>query len=417
MPGIIPRRTFLRRNLPMKLDKIMEVADALSMLAITFKEAEVDAKALSALSALDEDIYNNLIIISEALGLKVQSKDQESQTVDETKTEEAKPDETTEAFGRKKVVGFTAPEPEEPEPVVVAKAEEKDDTDAVVINADDIIPAKISDEVVPGYFATKYPNILISRDGHVIYKATSNSGWTPLKAYPDANGTLRIRIKNNSIRDLTFPISRTLLETFVGIPTDNWRSCTVLHKDGDKNNLELDNLVWLGHRIGRPHLSEDMWESAFQIGVKMMRENPATSMTDIGRALHSKKIMGVTSWMESYKRQPELFNKYFRKEGRKVFLRETPVESIEAQILLISDKAKQISETRSYISGKGVLKDNDKVLPILTCIKSNTSNNLDSTANIMNKLNKRYGKLYISAALVDKVKDKKLCKDLCDLVF
>ena len=400
----------------MKLDKIMEVADALSMLAITFKEAEVDAKALSALSALDEDIYNNLIIISEALGLKVQSKDQESQTVDETKTEEAKPEETTEAFGRKKVIGFTAPEPEEPEPVVAAKAEEKDNDDAVVINADDIIPAKLAEELVPGYFATKYPNILISRDGHVIYKANSNSGWTPLNAYPDANGTLRIRIKNSNIRDLTFPINRTLLETFVGIPTDNWRSCTVLHKDGDKTNMEIDNLVWLGHRIGRSHLSEDMWESAFQIGVKMMRENPATSMTDIGRALHSKKIMGVTSWMESYKRQPELFNKYFRKEGRKVFLRETPVESIEAQILLISDKAKQISETRSYISGKGVLKDNDKVLPILTCIK-NTTGHLDSTANIMSKINKRYGKLYISQKLVDEVKAKKLCKDLCDLVF
>ena len=394
----------------------MEVADALSMLAITFKEAEVDAKALSALSALDEDIYNNLIIISEALGLKVQSKDQESQTVDETKTEEAKPEETTEAFGRKKVIGFTAPEPEEPEPVVAAKAEEKDNDDAVVINADDIIPAKLAEELVPGYFATKYPNILISRDGHVIYKANSNSGWTPLNAYPDANGTLRIRIKNSNIRDLTFPINRTLLETFVGIPTDNWRSCTVLHKDGDKTNMEIDNLVWLGHRIGRSHLSEDMWESAFQIGVKMMRENPATSMTDIGRALHSKKIMGVTSWMESYKRQPELFNKYFRKEGRKVFLRETPVESIEAQILLISDKAKQISETRSYISGKGVLKDNDKVLPILTCIK-NTTGHLDSTANIMSKINKRYGKLYISQKLVDEVKAKKLCKDLCDLVF
>jgi len=400
----------------MKLDKIMEVADALSMLAITFKEAEVDAKALSALSALDEGVYDNLIIISEALGLKVQSKDQESQTVDETKTEDTKPEETIEAFGRKKVVGFTAPEPEEPEPVVVAKAEEKDD-DAVVINSDDIIPAKLAEEVVPGYFATKYPNILISRDGHVIYKANQSSGWTPLKAYPDANGTLRIRIKNSNIRDLTFPISRTLLETFVGIPTDNWRSCTVLHKDGDKTNLEIDNLVWLGHRICRPHLSEDMWESAFQIGVKMMQENPDTSMTDIGRVLHSKKIMGVTSWMESHKRQPDLFNKYFRKEGRKVFLRETTVESIEIKILSITDKTKQISETKSYISGKGILKDNDKVLPILTCIKSPTTNNVDSTPNIMARLNKRYGKLYISAALVDKVKDKKLCKELCDLVF
>lgn len=402
----------------MKINKIVEVADALSLLATTFREAEVDAKALSALSALDEDIYDNLIIISEALGIKVsKSKDNESKTVDETKTEEAKPEGTTEAFGRKKVIGFAAPESEEPEPVVVAKAEEKDD-DAVIINADDIIPAKLAEEVVPGYFATKYPNILISRDGHVIYKANSNSGWTPLNAYPDANGTLRIRIKNSNIRDLTFPINRTLLETFVGIPTDNWRSCTVLHRDGDKTNMEIDNLVWLGHRIGRSHLSEDMWEAAFQLGAEMMRKDPDTTMTDIGRALHSRKIMGVTSWMESYKRQPDLFNKYFRKEGRRVFLRETTDESIKIKtILSITDKAKQISETRSYISGKGVLKDNDKVLPILTCIKSNTSNNLDSTANIMNKLNKRYGKLYISAALVDKVKDKKICKDLCDLVF
>lgn len=402
----------------MKINKIVEVADALSLLATTFKEAEVDAKALSALSALDEDIYDNLIIISEALGIKVsKSKDNESKTVDETKTEEAKPEGTTEAFGRKKVIGFAAPESEEPEPVVVAKAEEKDD-DAVIINADDIIPAKLAEEVVPGYFATKYPNILISRDGHVIYKANSNSGWTPLNAYPDANGTLRIRIKNSNIRDLTFPINRTLLETFVGIPTDNWRSCTVLHKDGDKTNMEIDNLVWLGHKIGRSHLSEDMWEAAFQLGAEMMRKDPDTTMTDIGRALHSRKIMGVTSWMESYKRQPDLFNKYFRKEGRRVFLRETTDESIKIKtILSITDKAKQISETRSYINGKGVLKDNDKVLPILTCIKSNTSNNLDSTANIMNKLNKRYGKLYISAALVDKVKDKKICKDLCDLVF
>ena len=38
----------------MKINKIVEVADALSLLATTFKEAEVDAKALSALSALDE---------------------------------------------------------------------------------------------------------------------------------------------------------------------------------------------------------------------------------------------------------------------------------------------------------------------------------------------------------------------------
>jgi hypothetical protein len=122
--------------------------------------------------------------------------------------------------------------------------------------------------------------------------------------------------------------------------------------------------------------------------------------------------------MESYKRQPDLFNKYFRKEGRKVFLRETADESIKIEkILSITDKAKQISETRSYISGKGVLKDNDKVLPILTCIKSPTTNHVDSTPNIMARLNKRYGKLYISAALVDKVKDKKLCKELCDLVF
>lgn len=402
----------------MKINKIVEVADALSLLATTFREAEVDAKALSALSALDEGVYDNLIIISEALGIKVsKSKDDESKTVDETKTEEAKPEGTTEAFGRKKVIGFAAPESEEPEPVVVAKAEEKDD-DAVIINADDIIPAKLAEEVVPGYFATKYPNILISRDGHVIYKANSNSGWTPLNAYPDANGTLRIRIKNSNIRDLTFPINRTLLETFVGIPTDNWRSCTVLHKDGDKTNMEIDNLVWLGHRIGRSHLSEDMWETAFKLGAEMMQKNPNTTMTDIGRALHSKKIMGVTSWMESHKRQPDMFNKYFRKEGRRVFLRETTDESIKIKtILSITDKAKQISETRSYINGKGVLKDNDKVLPILTCIKSNTSNNLDSTANIMNKLNKRYGKLYISAALVDKVKDKKICKDLCDLVF
>lgn len=394
----------------------MEVADALSLLATTFREAEVDAKALSALSTLDEDVYNNLIIISEALGLKV--KDQETQqTVGEIKTEEAKAEETTEAFGRKKVIGFTASEPEEPEPVVVAKAEEKDD-DAVIINADDIIPAKLAEEVVPGYFATKYPSILISRDGHVIYKANSNSGWTPLNAYPDANGTLRIRIKNSNIKDLTFPINRTLLETFVGIPTDNWRSCTVLHKDGDKTNMEIDNLVWLGHRIGRSHLSEDMWETAFKLGAEMMQKNPSTTMTDIGRALHSKKIMGVTSWMESYKRQPDLFNKYFRKEGRKVFLRETTtVESIEIKILSISDKAKQIAETKNYINEKGVLKDNDKVLPILTCIKSTTTNNLDSTANIMNKLNKRYGKLYISAALVDRVKNKKLCKELCDIVF
>lgn len=399
----------------MKLDKIFEVADALSLVATTFKEAEVDAKSLSALSALDEGVYENLIVISEALGFKVpkaNEKGKEPKTVEETET-----DEVTEAFGRKRVIGFTASEPE-PAPVeVISEAEAKtDDDDAVIIDESDIVPAKISEEIVPGYFSTKYPNILISREGNVIYKAKSNMAWTPLKAHPDANGTLRIRIKNNSIRDLTFPISRTLLETFVGVPTDNWRSCTVLHKDGDKTNMDLNNLVWLGHRIGRPHLSEDQWESAFRIGAEMMRENPATSMTDIARVLHSKKIMGVTSWMESYKRQPDLFNKYFRKEGRKVFLKETTVESIETQILMMTDKTKQIAETKNYINEKGVLKDNDKVLPILTCIKTNT-NNLDSTANIMNKLNKRYGRLYISAALVDKVKAKKLCKELCDIVF
>lgn len=402
----------------MKLDKIIEVADALSLVATTFKEAEVDAKALSALSALDEGVYENLIVISEALGFKVPKANEKAKDAEPNKTvEETETDEVTEAFGRKRVIGFIASEPE-PAPVeVISEAEDDTDTGAVIINDDEIVPAKLAEEIVPGYFSTKYPNILISREGHVIYKADASKGWVRLNAYPDANGTLRIRIKNSDIRDLTFPINRTLLETFVGIPTDNWRSCTVLHKDGDKTNMNFDNLVWLGHRIGNHHLSEAMWEEAFQIGVKMMQKNPSTTMTDIGRELHSKKIMGVTSWMESYKRQPDLFNKYFKKEGRKVVLREiAAIEPIEVKILAITDKEKQIEETKTYINEKGILKDNDKVLPILTCIKTNT-NNLDSTANIMNKLNKRYGRLYISAALVDKVKAKKLCKELCDIVF
>lgn len=402
----------------MKLNKIIEVADALSLLATTFREAEVDTKALSALSALDEGVYENLIIISEALGLNVPNKSKESQTVDTQTVEETETEETTEAFSRKRVVGFTAPEPE-PEPVEVVaegKCEEKAN-DFIIVKDDEITPPdKIAEEIIPGYFTTKYPNVLISRDGRVIYRKNHESGWSPMNTFKDANGSARVRIRRAD-ESFGFTISRLMLETFVGVPTENIKSCDAGYKDGDETNLNIENLMWLRHNESLDGcFADEVWHEACKIGVEMLKQDPSIPMSRIGKAVHERNIMGVTSWMTMYKRQPEIFNQYFRKEGRRVFLRETTVEPIEMKILTIADKAKQISETRSYISGKGILKDNDKVLPILTCIK-NTTGHLDSTANIMSKINKRYGKLYISQKLVDEVKAKKIRKDLCDLVF
>ena len=401
----------------MKLNKIIEVADALSLLATAFREAEVDAKALSALSALDEGIYENLIVISEALGFKVPKADEkgkEPKTVEETET-----DEVTEAFGRKRVIGFTASEPE-PTPIEVVsetkvKTEAAANEDVEILKDDEITPPeKIAEEVVPGYFTTKYPNILVSMDGKIIYKKNNRSGWVKASSHPDVNGNLYARIfQSNDMVQLT--VSRLMLETFVGIPSKRPRGCDAGYKDGDHLNLNINNLVWLRHNNGRPLvILDETWHEACRIGVDMMKANPSVTMTAIGREISKKKLMCVGSWLTMPANHPDIFFQYFNKNGRVITLKSE--ESAETRILAITDKTKQIEATQIYINEKGILTETDKVLPILTCIKTNTDN-LDSTANIMNKLNKRYGKLYISASLVDKVKDKKLCKELCDLVF
>lgn len=41
----------------------------------------------------------------------------------------------------------------------------------------------------------------------------------------------------------TLQLNRLVLESFVGYPADPWL-CVAHHKDGDRDNCELDNLEW-----------------------------------------------------------------------------------------------------------------------------------------------------------------------------
>jgi hypothetical protein len=214
-----------------------------------------------------------------------------------------------------------------------------------------------------------------------------------------------------------YTIGRLMLGTFVGIPTDGEKSYTVEFKDGNRENLALDNLAWIRRVTYKATIPNETWHAACKRAVELRIEDPEISMTAIGRQLNKEGFMSTGSWLNCEKQHPRIFNQYFKKNKKsKTYEPIVSKPDTITAILTATDIEKKIEATKKFIAEKRPLSDDDKVIPILTCVMSD-NNHLDSTPNIMSRLNKRYGKLYISQKLVDEVKAKKIRKDLCDLVF
>lgn len=101
------------------------------------------------------------------------------------------------------------------------------------------------------------PQYEISTKGRVRHERNRNIRAVSVNQY----GTLFHTLQEDSYngRRRTVPLAKAVALTFIGEPDEHIPSPTVIHKDGDKSNCELDNLCWRSRSYARRY--ERDWDS------------------------------------------------------------------------------------------------------------------------------------------------------------
>jgi hypothetical protein len=95
------------------------------------------------------------------------------------------------------------------------------------------------------------PDYCISKEGMVVsLKPGSKRYGKPKKLRVSIDGYLKVKINKQYV-----PLHRLLAETF--IPTINYRTKQVNHKDGNKLNNSLSNLEWVSQRENLHHAMDN----------------------------------------------------------------------------------------------------------------------------------------------------------------
>ena len=202
-------------------------------------------------------------------------------------------------------------------------------------------------------------------------------GITPAVTVDTPNGTQALAL------------GKLVLETFKGFPkgisaAHAKRLCT-RPKDGNINNFEVSNLEWC-----------DTWGQPIESSiVKTEPVKPTTPKSDKGNTL---------------KMEGEIIN------GSKKIID-----------ILEQTKDLTLAETllRKKVDNKIPFTQDDRFVAILTCITAikdkrgfatKTGVMINST-KVMDLINKKYGKQYVTKLLLNQVQNKTYHKELCDLVF
>lgn len=208
----------------------------------------------------------------------------------------------------------------------------------------------------------RYPEIRVNENGEI--QRLICGVWTEAVMY-NSNGKYMVNVTTNGPLTL-ITAGKLILETFKGFPNsklDTARFC-VRHKDGDWTNLHLNNLEWCNTR-GIPYETES----------KISKADRANTLKMEGDILNGcKNVIDIFA------------------QTKDITLAET----------LLKKKAE------NHVP----FTQDDRFVAVLTCTSGTSNGN-----RIMQKINKKYGKQYITKLLLNQVQNKTYRKELCDLVF
>lgn len=202
-------------------------------------------------------------------------------------------------------------------------------------------------------------------------------GITPAVTVDTPNGTQALAL------------GKLVLETFKGFPkgisaAHAKRLCT-RPKDGNINNFEVSNLEWC-----------DTWGQPIESSiVKTEPVKPTTPKSDKGNTLKmegeiingSKKIIDILEQTKDLTLAETLLRK--KVDNKTPFTQDDCFVAVLTCITAIKDK-------RGFATKTGVMINSTKVMDLI---------------------NKKYGKQYVTKLLLNQVQNKTYHKELCDLVF
>lgn len=232
----------------------------------------------------------------------------------------------------------------------------------------------------------RYSNIRISKDGRC-QRCIYGIWVDAIQRERDLQGNVTVSI---NVGSKVVALGKLVLETFKGFPkgynVDRSKRLCTLFKDGNPRNFALDNLIW-GNTLGQPIETKGT--------VETKPAKPVTSNSDKGNTL---------------KMEGEIIN------GSKKIID-----------ILEQTKDLTLAETllRKKVDNKIPFTQDDRFVAVLTCITAikdkrgfatKTGVMINST-KVMDLINKKYGKQYVTKLLLNQVQNKTYHKELCDLVF
>ena len=215
----------------------------------------------------------------------------------------------------------------------------------------------------------RYPEIRVNKNGEC--QRLICGVWTDAAIYkqkkPNNNVVSTVNVSPGSSKLVS--LEKLILETFKGVPNttlDISRLC-VRHKDGDSSNFNVENLEWC-NRNGIPF-------------------EPCETETNISKADRANTLKLTKDILNGGKNVIDIFA-----QTKDITLAET----------LLKKKAEN----------NVPFTQDDRFVAVLTCTSGTSNGN-----RIMQKLNKKYGKQYVTKQLLNQVRTKSYRKELCDLVF
>ncbi len=367
----------------MKLEKIIPTAEALKNFVEVLKDAEADARAIAALCALNEDFRDNMETLKDILYNRTQT----NVGTEKTNTN------TTSSTPKKIPLGFeSTPKPPEP-------TEWQAQSTVEIIPVTDVVSAEPD-----GYF--KIPDrddVVINKEGNILFK--TNEGWVP-GIRETSNGYVSAHAPKGC-ESSRVNVAFSLLKTFIGFPADT-TGISVEYQNNNRYDIRFENIRWgKARRYGPRGFDEYTVREICTEICNVVRENKSLTKAKLMKALGAKNLVsnkGLESILTG--KYSEISSEYFAvKDGM-------PVLNNNKFDELVADFAKKV-ETIPPTK----MQAEDLVIPILQHIRAKDGS-FNTYYKVRELIYHTYGKrFFISKALIDDVRNKKFCKDICDLVF